>query len=151
MDGATATIIAASIGAGVALLIAFVGVNARIFTRLGGLEQGFQSLDGNYKELREDNRQLREEMREDNRRLREEMREDNQRLREEMREEMRENSRQLREEMRESNQQLRELIRSESESTRAEIRRLADALVSHHHEADGSILFRVPPPQDAGD
>ena len=162
MDGATATIIAASIGAGVALLIAFVGVNARIFTRLGGLEQGFDLLRNDYKELREDNRQLREEMREDNRQLREEMREDNRQLREEMREdnrqlreemraEIRENSRQLREEMRESNQQLRELIRSESEATRAEIRRLADALVSHHHEADGSIVFRIPPPQEVGD
>ena len=129
MDGATATIIAASIGAGVALLIAFVGVNARIFTRLGGLEQGFELLRNDYKELREDNRQLREEMRADNRQLREEMRA----------------------EIRESNQQLRELIRSESEATRAEIRRLADALVSHHHEADGSIVFRIPPPQDAGD
>ena len=129
MDGATATIIAASIGAGVALLIAFVGVNARIFTRLGGLEQGFELLRNDYKELREDNRQLREEMRADNRQLREEMRA----------------------EIRESNQQLRELVRSESEATRAEIRRLVDALVSHHHEADGSIVFRIPPPQDAGD
>jgi uncharacterized protein (DUF342 family) len=140
MEGATATIIAASIGAGVALLIAFVGVNARIFTRLGRLEQGFELLRDDYKELREDNRRLREE-------LREEMRENNRQLREEMRE----NNRQLREEMRDSNQQLRELIRSESEATRAEIRRLADALVSHHHEADGSIVFRIPPPQDAGD
>lgn len=140
MDGATATIIAASIGAGVALLIAFVGVNARIFTRLGGLEQGFELLRDDYKELREDNRQLREEMRADNQQLREEMRADNRQLREEMRAEIRE-----------SNQQLRELIRSESEATRAEIRRLADALVSHHHEADGSIVFRIPPPQDAGE
>ncbi len=118
MDTATAAIVAASIGAGVALLIAFVGVNARIFTRLGGLEQGFELLRDDYKELREDNRQLREEMRA---------------------------------EIRESNQQLRELIRSESEATRGEIGRLADALVSHHHEADGSIVFRIPPPQDAGD
>ena len=140
MDGATATIVAASIGAGVALLIAFIGVNARIFTRLGGLEQGFELLRDDYKELREDNRQLREEMRADNRQLREEMRA-----------EIRESSQQLREEMRESNQQLRQLIRSESEATRAEIRRLADALVSHHHQADGSIVFRIPPPQDAGD
>ena len=129
MDTATAAIVAASIGAGVALLIAFIGINARIFDRLGRLEQGFGMLRDDYQHLREDNRQLREEMREDNRRLREEMRE----------------------EMRENNQQLRELISSESEATRGEIRRLADALVSHHHEADGSIVFRIPPPQDAGD
>ena len=140
MDTATAAIVAASIGAGVALLIAFIGINARIFDRLGRLEQGFGMLRDDYQHLSEDNRQLREEMREDNRRLREEMRE-----------EMRENNQQLREEIRESNQQLRELIRSESEATRGEIRRLADALVSHHHEADGSIVFRIPPPQDAGD
>ena len=131
MDGATATIVAASIAAGVALFIALVGVNARIFTRLGRLEQGFELLRDDYKELREDNRQLREEMREDNRQLREEMRE---------------NNRQLREEMRESNQQLRELIRLESEQTRAEIRRLTDAMLSHYHDEDGSVRFPVPPP-----
>ncbi|MYC35859.1 MAG: hypothetical protein F4X66_02940 [Chloroflexi bacterium] len=118
MDTATAAIVAASIGAGVALLIAFIGVNARIFDRLGKLERGFGMLRDDYQHLRADNRQLREEMRA---------------------------------EIRESNQQLRELIRSESEATRGEIRRLADALVSHHHEADGSIVFRIPPPQDAGD
>ena len=134
MDTATAAIVAASIGAGVALLIAFVGINARIFDRLGKLEQGFGMLRDDYHHLREDSRQWREEMREDNRRLRDEMREDNRQLREEMREEMRE-----------SNQQLRELIRSESEQTRAEIRRLAEAMVSHHHDDDGSIQFRIPP------
>lgn len=141
MDTATAAIVAASIGAGVALLIAFVGINARIFDRLGKLEQGFEMLRDDYHHLREDSRQWREEMREDNRQLREEMREDNRRLRDEMRED----NRQLREEMRESNQQLRELIRSESEQTRAEIRRLAEAMVSHHHDDDGSIQFRIPP------
>ena len=141
MDTATAAIVAASIGAGVALLIAFVGINARIFDRLGKLEQGFEMLRDDYHHLREDSRQWREEMREDNRRLRDEMREDNRQLREEMRE----SNQQLREEMRESNQQLRELIRSESEQTRAEIRRLAEAMVSHHHDDDGSIQFRIPP------
>jgi len=140
MDTATAAIVAASIGAGVALLIAFIGVIARIFDRLGQLERGFGMLRDDYQHLRADNQQLREEMRADNQQLREEMRADNRQLREEMRAEIRE-----------SNQQLRELIRSESEATRGEIRRLADALVSHHHEADGSIVFRIPPPQDAGD
>ena len=89
MDGATATIIAASIGAGVALLIAFIGVNVRIFTRLGGLEQGFELLRDDYKELREDNRQLREEMREEiresNRQLRELIRSESEQTRAEIR------------------------------------------------------------------
>lgn len=38
-------------------------------------------------------------------------------------------------------------IFSESESTKAEIRWLTEAMVSHSHEPDGSILFRVIPPQ----
>ncbi len=124
MDAITATIVAASIGAGVALLIAFISINFRISDRLGRLEQGFEMLLNDNKDFREDSKQLREEMREDNRQLREEMREDNRQLREEM----------------------RELIRSESEATRAEIRRLADAMLSHYHDEDGSVRFRLPPP-----
>ena len=127
MDATTAAIVASSIGAGVALLIAFVSINFRIADRLGSLERGYEL-------LREDNQNLRE---------------DNRLFREEMRAVMRENSQQLREEMRENSQQLREemraLIRSESEQTRAEIRRLADALLYHYHDEDGNVSFRIPP------
>ena len=151
LDGPTATVIAAM----AAVLIAFVGFVASVHFRLGKLEKGHEVLEKGQEDLRADNAALREQVRADNQQLREEMRENNRQLREEMREEMRENNRQLREEMRENNRQLREemreLIRSESEATRTEIRRLVDALVSHHHEADGSIVFRIPPPQDAGD
>ena len=125
LDGPTATVIASM----AAVLIAFVGFVASVHFRLGKLEKGHEVLEKGQEDLRADNAALREQVRADNQQLREEMRA----------------------EIRESNQQLRELIRSESEATRAEIRRLADALVSHHHEADGSIVFRIPPPQDAGD
>ena len=40
---------------------------------------------------------------------------------------------------------LEEIIRTEQDATRAEIRRLAEALVSHTHDADGTTIFRIPP------
>ena len=40
---------------------------------------------------------------------------------------------------------LEEIIRTEQDATRAEIRRLAEALVSHSHDADGTTIFRIPP------
>ena len=49
--------------------------------------------------------------------------------------------REIQEQMRSDVQQLR----SESEQTRGEIRRLADAMVSHHHDSDGTTVFRIPP------
>ena len=42
-----------------------------------------------------------------------------------------------------------EMSRTEHEATRAEIRRLIDALLSHSHDADGSIRFPIPPPTSA--
>ena len=40
---------------------------------------------------------------------------------------------------------LGEIIRTEQDATRAEIRRLAEALASHTHDADGTTIFRIPP------
>ena len=40
---------------------------------------------------------------------------------------------------------LDEIIRTEQDATRAEIRRLAEALASHTHDADGTTIFRIPP------
>jgi hypothetical protein len=40
---------------------------------------------------------------------------------------------------------LEEIIRTEQDATRAEIRRLAEALASHTHDADGTTIFRIPP------
>ena len=84
---------------------------------------------------------MREEMRSQEERTREEMRLQEERTREEMRLQ----EERMRKQMRSDNEQLRELIRSESEQTRAEIQRLADAFVSHYHDADGNIRFQVPP------
>ena len=146
MDTATAAIVAASIGAGVALLIAFIGINARIIDRLGRLEQGFGMLRDDYQHLREDSRQWREEMREDNRQLREEMREDNRRLRDEMREDNRQLREEMREEMRESNQQLRELIRSGKRADESGNPAAGRSYgIPSSHDDDGSIQFRIPP------
>ena len=40
---------------------------------------------------------------------------------------------------------LEEIIRTEQDATRAEIRRLAEALATHTHDADGATVFRIPP------
>ena len=40
---------------------------------------------------------------------------------------------------------LEEIIRTEQDATRAEIRRLAEALATHTHDADGTTVFRIPP------
>ena len=40
---------------------------------------------------------------------------------------------------------LEEIIRTEQDATRAEIRRLAEALATHTHDADGATIFRIPP------
>ena len=40
---------------------------------------------------------------------------------------------------------LEEIIRTEQDATRTEIRRLAEALASHTHDADGTTIFRIPP------
>lgn len=44
----------------------------------------------------------------------------------------------------------REMERAEHEATRAEIRRLTDALLSHYHDEDGNVRFRIPPPLGGG-
>lgn len=38
-----------------------------------------------------------------------------------------------------------ELIRSEGERTREQIRNLHQAIMSHSHDEDGNIIFRIPP------
>ena len=38
------------------------------------------------------------------------------------------------------------LIRSENERTRSQIHQLSNTVLSHSHDTDGSVIFRVPPP-----
>ena len=59
---------------------------------------------------------------------------------------MRYENKQIREEIRRGYEQIRELIRSEGEHTRGEIRRLFEAMMSHPHDDDGNVRFRIPPP-----
>lgn len=40
-----------------------------------------------------------------------------------------------------------ELIRSDGARTRDQIRNLHQAIMSHSHDEDGSIIFRIPPPE----
>ena len=145
-------IIAGAITAGAALAIALLGFMMSINFRLGRLASADEFLQkGNLdtqelvrsevQQLRSENEQIRQQMRSDSQESREQMR----LLEERLREEMRLQDERTREEMRLQDERTRELIRSEGEQTRAEIRRLAEAMVSHHHDDDGSIQFRIPP------
>ena len=40
-----------------------------------------------------------------------------------------------------------ELVRIEAERTREQIRNLHQAIMSHSHDEDGSVMLRVPPPE----
>ncbi len=40
-----------------------------------------------------------------------------------------------------------ELVRIEAERTRQQIRNLHQAIMSHSHDEDGSVMFRIPPPE----
>ncbi len=40
-----------------------------------------------------------------------------------------------------------ELIRSDGARTRDQIRNLHQAIMSHSHDEDGNIIFRIPPPE----
>lgn len=140
-------LIAGGITAGAALVIAFLDLIFSIHYRLGKLASADEFLQKGNLDTQELVRLEVRQLRSENEQTREQMRLDSQ----ESREQMRLLEDRIREDMRLQEERTRELIRSESEATRAEIRRLADALVSHHHEADGSVVFRIPPPQDVGD
>ena len=157
-------IIAGAITAGAALAIALLGFMMSINFRLGRLANADEFLQkGNYdtqevvrsevQKLHSENEQIREQMRLDSQESREQMRLLEERMREQMRldsqesrEQMRLREERMREEMRLQEERTRDLIRSEGEQTRAEISRLTDAMLSHYHDDDGSIRFRVPPP-----
>ena len=111
----TATLIAAV----TAFLIAAMGMIASVHYRLGRLEKGQESLHKSDQETRDMMIQLNRETREV--------------LSMEIR-----HTRELMAQMEERNN-------AQHEATRAEIRRLYDAFISHAHDDDGSIIFRIPP------
>ena len=65
---------------------------------------------------------------------------------EDLRREIQSESRHIRELMDERFNQAQELIRSENSQTRAQIQQLSTIVMSHSHDTDGNIIFRVPPP-----
>ncbi len=65
-------------------------------------------------------------------------------------ESLRESQANLREMLMKEIEHSREVSRAEHEATRAEIRRLTDALLSHYHDEDGNVRFRIPPPSGGG-
>ena len=112
--------------------------------------------------LRQENRETREMLKETAEALRQENRETREMLKETA-EALRQENRETREIMFRMNQETREMLSMEirhtrelmaqmeerndaqHEATRAEIRRLYDAFISHAHDDDGSVIFRIPP------
>ena len=137
ITGPIATIIAAVIAGAVAIF----GSMALVYHRLGKLEQAV-----------EDNRELQQA---ENARLSDKMDADYGRLSDKIdalrAETQAENARlsdkidALRTEMHSENARLSDKMDAHHSETMREIRRLVDALISHSHDADGSIIFRIPP------
>ena len=105
--------------------------------------QGLQAdLNESRKEFRDGLDQARQEFRDDMNEFRKGVRADLQRTEDRLRQE-------FREELRNTEERLRDQIRAESEATREatrnEIRRLTDAFAVHSHEANGTIIYRIPP------
>jgi hypothetical protein len=155
IDGPTATIIAAS----VALMLAIMGFIGVVNSRLGKLEAGQQALSEKvdthhsenlrmHKETRAENLRMHEVTQAQNIRMHEEARAENLRMHEETRAE---NAR-MYSEARAENIRMHDQSRAENvrmhEETRADIRRVLDALVTHSHDADGPVFFRIPPGTD---
>ena len=149
MEGLATQIIVAGVGTGILALIGLFGILLRIFGRLGRLEksvevleQAAERLDARLTATQEDIKAVRREAREDLQRTEE-------RLRQEFRDALRDTEERLREEIRRSEERTREEVRLSEERLggliRNEIRRFTDAFVSHSHEDDGSILYRIPP------
>jgi hypothetical protein len=133
IDGPTATIIAAS----VALMLAIMGFIGVVNSRLGKLEAGQQALSEKVDTHHSENLRMHEETRAQNLRMHEETRAENVRMYSEARAEN----------IRMHDQSRAENVRMHEE-TRADIRRVLDALVTHSHDADGPVFFRIPPGTD---
>jgi hypothetical protein len=133
IDGPTATIIAAS----VALMLAIMGFIGVVNSRLGKLEAGQQALSEKVDTHHSENLRMHEETRAQNLRMHEETRAENARMYSEARAEY----------IRMHDQSRAENVRMHEE-TRADIRRVLDALVTHSHDADGPVFFRIPPGTD---
>ena len=138
MEGLVSQIIVAGVGGGIVALIGLVGVLFRIFTRLGRLEKSVEvlekaaeRLDAGLKATQDDIKTVQREFRADLQRTED-------RLRQEFRDALRDTEERLREEVRHSEERLGELFRNE-------IRRLTDAFAVHSHEANGTIIYRIPP------
>ena len=158
MEGLVPQLIAAGVGGGIVALLGLIGVLFRIFVRLGRLEKAVEVLDAGLKTTQDDVKELqrnlhqtevslREDLRQTEARLRDEIRQTEARLREELQQTEIRLRQEFREEVRNAEERLREFIRAENEATRREIRRLTDAFVAHSHEPDGTIVYRIPPPQ----
>ena len=125
MEGLTVAQAIWGVGAsGFAILIAMV---VAVYFRQGGVEKSLESLGKGIERLDAKDKELRQEFQAGLR---------------ETREDLRTEIRQTREDLR---QEPRAEIQRDGEITRAEIRRVLEAVASHEHDADGGIIFRVPP------
>ena len=128
ITGPIATIIAAGIAAAVAVF----GSMAMIYHRLGKLEQ---AVEANKELAQSENARLADKMDENYARLSDRMDADYARLADKIDAE---------------SARLSEKMDAQHAETIAEIRRLFDALLSHSHDPDLGLIFRIPPGNGSG-
>ena len=139
ITGPIATIIAAGIAAAVAVF----GSIAMIYHRLGKLEQ---AVEANKELAQSGNARLADKMDENYARLSDRMDADYARLADKIDAE----SARLSDKMDENYARLSEKMDAQHAETIAEIRRLFDALLSHSHDPDLGLIFRIPPGNGSG-
>ena len=141
IDGPTATVIASLITAAVVLAIS--GVN--VVFRLGKLEQRTENLENAIVKLAGDTEKALAKHADDTEKALAKHAEDTEKALTKHAEDTEKALAGAAAETDRRFDRLEEIIRTEQDATRAEIRRLAEALASHTHDADGTTIFRIPP------
>ena len=141
IDGPTATVIASLITA--AVVLALSGVN--VVFRLGKLEQRTENLENAIVKLAGDTEKALAKHAEDTEKALAKHAEDTEKALAKHAEDTEKALAGAAAETDRRFDRLEEIIRTEQDATRAEIRRLAEALASHTHDADGTTIFRIPP------
>ena len=133
-----------------AVILAFIGLGATAIYRIGKLTEATnripQEVNAELQRIREHLYQN-QELNEERFRRMEERFQHMEEMNEERFRRMEERFRHMEEVNEERFRRMEELIRSEGERTREQIRNLHQAVMSHSHDEDGNIIFRIPPPE----
>lgn len=126
-----------------AVILAFIGLGATAIYLIGKLTEATNRIP---QEVNAELQRIREHLYQ-NQELNEERFRRTEDISEEGFRRMEERFRHIEELNEERFRRLEELIGSEGERTREQIRNLHQAVMSHSHDEDGNIIFRIPPPE----